>query len=314
MPRLHLRFIAYLVIPLMIQCFDYLLSDKPDGDLRIKQRPSPTILVIIAVFCSALVFLMQRGTGAGESIAHSSLKIMLELEEVNITAGGGELFVNFPWLAFKLLLLLLTVTGVRLVYKGKKKPVLIMLISVVLLFSVFDNFYAYREKRYLKSRYYYQNVAVDKEGEEKDILESLFYTKGVQYSNDAANALVEVNHFLREHRANTIIYIPSNMTFLADVYLDAEIFPADDSFLGYAMTVGGVINLSEFAVPEANSRVSTWDRALYSFDYITALKENNPFTNVEVIYENGPFVVLRNIDPSKLCVDTDWILRSSGFK
>jgi len=307
-PRLHMRFVAPLVIPLMIQCLDSLLSEAGSGS-----KPGRFFLkafpVALAVFCAAAILLVPSGSATGYLMDHYTLKSTFPVESFIIQAG--QVTINVLFMLFKLFLIALTVIGVYLIARKKMfKPVVVMLLCSVLLINAFDNFMSYTSTRRMKTADF---SMAEFHGPSASHLELAFSKEGKEFSYRIVDSLISTNSRLRGLDGTVIVFMSPDYAPYADTYLDSRAFPVQPGALyNLALDNGGRVNIARQPIWEGNRYNSnyldldTWKRGLFTADYIITLntpEEPHPFLNVIIVYENWPFVILRNLDPEVIYIE-----------
>ena len=305
-PRLHMRFFAPLVIPLMIQCLDFLFSKNNP----MSGKPlSKAFLAAVAVFCAAAIALIPSGSSTGYLMDHFTLKAAYAVESFMFPVGPFT--VNTLFMLFKIFLVALAVLCIYLVVRKKKAvPVIAMLLCSVLLINAFDNFMSYTSIRRLKTADFSMSGAYDPDATH---LELAFSAEAKEFAYDIVGALVSTNERLRSLGGTAIVFMHPELAPYTDTYLDQRAFPVQPGEL-YALAVlnGGQVRLADQPVWEGNRynsnylNLNTWKRGLLTADYIVTLstpEESHPFLNVEIVYENWPFAILRNLDPSVIHIE-----------
>ena len=305
-PRLHMRFVAPLVIPLMIQCLDYLFSETGTKPGRLFSKAFPAAAV---VFCAAAIVLVPSGSATGYLMDHYTLKSTFPVESFIIQAG--QVTINVLFIFFKLFLIALAIIGVYLVAKKKKfKPVIVMLLCSVLLINAFDNFMSYTSTRRMKTADF---SMAEFYGPSASHLELAFSREGKEFSYRIVDSLISTNKRLRSLDGTVIVFMSPDYAPYTDTYLDLRAFPVQPGALyNLALDNGGRVNIARQPIWEGNRYNSnyldldTWKRGLFTADYIITLntpEEPHPFLNVIIVYENWPFVILRNLDPEVIYIE-----------
>ena len=318
-PRLHMRYITPLVIPVLIQCLDFLLakapgahgkgsaktsggrsiaaSKAPDEHGKVFAKVFPAALVVL---CILMIFLIPRGPESGFALDKHTLRSAYLLESFIVAIGPVS--VNLLLMLQKIILMALTVYGSFLVIKKKKKrPVAILLLCVVFLVNGYDNFMSYTIIRRAKTGEFAM-AFLDSSASHFDIA---FSEEGKALAYDAVDDLIAINDFLRSAEGTAIVVLPPDFAAYADTYLGNNAFPVQSGEL-YRLAVagGGSVRMDAQPIWEGNRYNSgvlgldTWKRGFYAADYIITMADDHPFTNVKIEYRKGLFTVLRNLDPA----------------
>ena len=112
-----------------------------------------------------------------------------------------------------------------------------------------------------------------------------------------AHAAVSVNDFLLREGGDGHILVCSELystlgrqTFLTYASQQLRTFPVlFEQLLDYLEPGSRELSLGSGGAAEVSR-----------MDYLIVSRDFNPFTNVEVIFEQSPYLVLRNLDPTKL--------------
>jgi len=303
-PRLHMRYITPFVIPLLIQCLNFLFSE---AEIKPNKFFSKVFSVIIMVFCFALIILLPHAPEEDAFYDHFSLRSTHSIELLTIHVGAIP--VNMLLMLFKLLLMVLTVYGAFLIVKKKKKkPVIIMLLLVVFTVNIYDNFMDYTSIRRAKTSDF-SPVTVDPS---PTYLKYAFCEEGLRNSYDTIDSLIATNNYLKKQSGTMIVFTHSTFSSYTDTYLTSNTFPVDPFDLWHtAIQNGGWVRIDAQPIWVGNryrSRflgLDTWMAGVVSVDYIITLVGEHPFLNVEIEYEKWPFVVLRNLDPDIVYIELE---------
>lgn len=307
-PRLHLRYASPLVIPFLILGLDLLVNDchRP-----LKHKFLLLFLIIVSVFCTAMVLLIPHDPGVGSFMDHFSLKSMLpgiNLPWRNTIFGDfDQLSFNISWMLFKLIMTVLTISTVVLLFKRKMKVVFIMLICAVLSVNALDNALSYILVAYNKhmhiAKYKDGSDSLQQRGYVSQLAYQLFSPERMQNIDDFSKALVSVNDYIKTLDGTALFFAEDKYYRYADIYLSPHIIIADHmTLLQHFAINNGHLVVGQHTIGEAvvNPYVP---RILSAIDYIIVMEGDNPFTNVETLYQYSPFIILRNLDPYTLRVD-----------
>jgi len=290
-PHLHLRLLAPLALPFVILCFDCLLSrEKP----RIKKRARRWIPLLTAAFGVLLVALLPSVPVKDDASHHASLSIT---SLANTLGNLGMEKANWVWPAYLLLMLALAVIGVLCFFQKKKKAVLVLLLCAMFAISAADNRINYQSHRLAKDPIDARSIPAFTQSELKpwDYVKALtqILSAGIRDPVPYSQAAPPVCDFLlrdADTRAGTIgvcmspFYI---LTYASQRLRLQELFPV----LIQAHQLSGYTDLVTGQEIE--------------MDYLVVTEEYNPFINVEVIFEHPPYLVLRNLDPSRLSLSQE---------
>ena len=297
-PRLHMRYIAPLVIPLMILCLDYLLSDSNVKHGKIFSKAFPIIIIIFGIVS---IILIPYASESGYLLDHYTLKSAYTSESFMIHVGTVP--INMVFTLFKLFLVALTACGAYLVVKKKKyKPVIVMLLCSVLFINTIDNFMSYTSIRRLKTSDFSMVDFIDPSASH---LELAFSEEGKRFSYDLVENVISMNEFIHDLDGTVIVFIHKEYAPFTDTYLDSRAFPVQAGELyRLAMENGGWVRMDAQTIYEGNRHNSgvldldTWKRGIFTADHIITLSDDHPFQNVKTVYERWPFVILQNLDPA----------------
>jgi len=336
-PRLSLRYFAPIVIPFLIQCFDFLLRDGTgsysagqSGKLDKNRRrgyaggridnknedhvKNNVFNRIIIVFCTLIIVLMPSGPESDVSIDHFTLKSTLPLQGLHfylapgeMYRGTGEVHFNALWILFKLLLLLLTVFGASSAIAGKRRRALVLLLIFMFSVNAYDNTLSYLGVRYEKLKSFTEEgFRSDMRADYTNYAVESFSAKGVNASYGFINALISLNKYVKELDGSVLVFIPENASSYIDTYLEPKLFHSNyNQLLDIADASPGYVDVSAQAISDADYIYvsDSWERGLTQFDYIIVMDNDNPFRNTETVHIQAPFVVLRNLDPQRLYMD-----------
>ena len=346
-PRLHMRYIAPLVIPLMIQCFDSLFkkSDTKPGKFFLCAYS-----VIIMIFCAACIILIPHGPEAGYLLDHYTMRSIYAAETFSIYFGSVA--VNIVFLFLKLFLVALTLCGAYLFIKKKKLwPVIVILLCTVLFENAYDNHMSYTTIRRAKTADFsaayssYSSDAVDSSGSSDfsgaadssdstgssdssdfagssdsadfaagpaSIFERPISKEALRFSYNIVDALISINDHVKTLDGTVIVFMPPEFASYADTYLDSKTFPIQAGrFYSLAVQGGGSVRMDAQPIKEGNRYNSavldldTWKRGIFTAGYIITIADDHPFVNVMTEYENRPFTILRNLDPSTIYIEME---------
>ena len=299
MPRWHLRLLAPIVIPFVILCFDFLLSQR-----RQKQKLGKMpVLILTATFCILLMILLPVIPTQDCPVDHASLTASFPV--LMLTDMGMDTAVaNVIWMAWLLFMLALAIAGVILLLKGKKRIVLIILLCTISMVSLSDNFMNHQAIKILKQKktpvYYLDCVDMSKleSGNYVSCAMDTFFSRVIlRDAGQLANAAVSVSGYIRQ--LNGVLY-------------NGIIACMSTSGMNYIETYAPQNRCIDYLLPEDIQHYMEEGNREYVFDdssdykglrvnYIVVIDDYNPFTNVEVAYEQAPFLVLHNLDPTRLC-------------
>jgi len=295
-PRLHMRYIMPLVIPVMIQCLDLLFS----GKLFKRNALTAAYPIILTLSCIAIIILIPHVPEPGYLLDHYTLKITYHLESMIISIG--PVTINIAFVLFKLLLVALTVYGSLFIIRKKQlKPVIVILLCVIFIINAYDNFMSYTSIRRLKTSDFSQ---VSSSGPATSHLQLAFSKENLRFSYDIVNTIIATNDHLKSLDGTVIVFLDTSLAPYTDTYLDTKAFPVQAGELyKLALQNGGALRMDEQPIWEGNRYntgvmgLDTWKRGFYSADYIITFADDHPFVNVLVEFEKWPLAILRNIDP-----------------
>jgi len=308
-PNTHLRYIAPLVIPLMILCLDFLFTN----DIPKPNKLFSNILnIIMVIFIITSIVIFPRGYEGNPIFDQFTLKITQLAESMIVNIGPVP--TNIPFMMFKLFLFVLTVYGAFLIVKQKKKTiVIVILLCTVFIINIYDNFICYTSIRPAKT-YAFSPTFFDPSAAHMDIA---FCEEGMRNSYDIVEALISINNYINELEGSVIVFVTSDISLYTDTYLDSKAFPVSPVELyNLAINNGGSLRMEEHPISEGNFYsnpvlgLDTWKSSIFTADYIITLADDHPFVivvehpflNVEVEYVKDPFIILRNLKPDIIYV------------
>jgi len=270
-PRLHLRMLAPMVIPFVVLCFDLLLSK--DGAKQKQERGRQSVLLLAAALCILAAVLLPVPPAKDEWFDHASL-----------TASYlAELFsAHWIWPAGLLFLLALTAAGALCFVRGKKKAVLAMLLCAICTVSAADNIWQY--------------CAVWQSRHIEEQVDPLFPAQRLYDPAHLAASACSVNAFLQKLEDapdGRVMGCTRDGAWLAFETYASQRLPLRNLAPEHVLQ-GLEAGRREFLFDEL-SETEGW-----RVNYIIVLEDFNPFENAEVIYRQPPYLLLRNLDPSRL--------------
>jgi len=294
-PHLHLRLLAPMAIPFVILCFDCLLSREK---LRIKKRARRWIPLLTAAFGVLMLALLPCVPFEDDACHHASFFSITSLVKSLVRLGVDRATANWVLRAYLLLILALAVIGVLCFLRKRKKAVLALLLCAMFAMSAADNFVNYRayalskEQVDIQQSFIDATVGIQKTGNYVQSLAKLYTTDNQDHA-PMMEAAVAVCDFLQGDSGTRggiigICMHPSYVITYASQHLRTHLFVP-------ALVLAILAHLSS-GVNELPT-----EEQLGGLDYLVVSENFNPFTNVEVIYEHSPYLVLRNLDPSRLC-------------
>ena len=305
-PQLPLRYFFPLSIPFGILCFDFLLTKDKVTQSGKRKRSKPaakatqilekrTIFIIAVVAGILLMILIPTFPDKNFTYDYFSLSAT-KLAEFLKNFGVSAVFAALPWNLFKFALLILLAVSVRLLLRGKKNTVLAMLCCTVLTVSVWDNCSGFQAVKVYKRTYaaYIDNTPLEIYGISKDIL--LDKELPGEYER-LAKAAVEVDRYIESLES---------LTFENDIIgcLDDKYWSMLETYIPQhkpELWNFAPLTVEYYQHTEGKIQVAQGTKVYY----IIVTREYNPFANVEIAYESGPFIVLRNLDPTKLLLNKD---------
>jgi len=302
MPRWHMRLLSPMVIPFMILCFDFLFSKKSKS----KKLGKMPILILTATFCVLLIILLPTVPTQDDQVDHASLTTAY-LTRILTIFGMNETSANRIWMTFLVFMLAMAVAGILLFLKGKKRTILVMLLCTIVAVSMLDNFASYPTYRFLKQanwRQFNNQFHLDYRSNLESgksfsaAVDYLCYGEISQEPNRLANATASVNAFF-----DSCAMFPDDVIILCMDISYADYFNTYASQTLRSHFISSY-DLQAYLKEESRSELVFDDSDDYKgqrVHYIVVIDDYNPFTNVEVAYEQAPFLVLRNLDPTRLC-------------
>jgi len=295
LPRLHLRMIAPMAVPFVIVCFDALLSKEK---LRIQKRGRRSIWVLTAALAVCMVALMPRVPIHDDWFDHASLTATY-LSAILTNIGMEAARANWVWLIYLLLMLALMAAGVLCFLRKKRGTVLAILLCAICAVSAMDNYVANRTREIFKNSTSVEaHLAASMEGRAPGdyfpcMMDILFSKLPPRDSASLAQGAVALCDFLLSNPETKgsgigVCTRPSHVLTYASQHLRVcEIRPAMVEMYagaGYKEVLAGR-NVDP--------------------TFIVVLEDYNPFTNFEVFYSQPPYLVLRNLDPTKLSLSQE---------
>jgi len=260
--RLFLRLLAPLVIPLVILCFDLLLSREKKNK---KSRARLSALVFTAALSAITLILLPAVPKSNSWADHASLSVS-HLAWGMISDGMDRACANSIWLAWLACMLALAIAGVACFVRGKRKPVLIGLLCAVFALCAMDNVLLYHAMR----------------------------RDAAHYGSDA-HAAAAVDDYLRQAEmipdGDLVVCLkpPALHSFDTCTSQQLRLFYLDTTDLEDYLAQGNRELVHDDYRESKGMRVQ----------YIVVAQEFNPFANVEIVFARAPFLVLRNLDPAR---------------
>jgi len=298
----------------MIQCLDFLYAKsvpKPkkrsfaQGGVRF----SDVFLAILMLFSILAIVLIPHGPkpDMGYSLDFYTLKSLYEVD--SMIAYVGSVPVNMFFMLFKIMLLALTAYGALRIVKNKKKiPVIIMLLCLIFAVNTYDNFMNYTSIRRVKTSDFSEAFYLEPTASH---LEFALCKEGRQHSYAMIDALLSLNDYLADLDGTVIVFLPTEYSSYVDTYLDTKAFPITPGELfNMALSNDNRVRMDAQPLTEGNRYLSlklglnTWKRNIYSADYIITLAYDNPFAQVEIEHISLPFVILKNVDPDMVYIQS----------
>jgi len=302
LPRLHMRLLAPIVIPFIILCFDFLLSPRSTRQKRAPGKQQG--LILMAVFCTLLLILLPSVPKDDAWLDHASFSPSY-LSAVFAAVDMGKASVNLIWLSYLLFMLAILVTGMICLLQGKKKISLIVLLCAIFAASVSDNitndrFAALiRQKRDVRS--YYAEIMSRWEPEQYFLraADVLFSAKGLRDPSAIAGAAISVSEHIQQMDdapdGSIIISMDATTRKFFSTYASQRL-PA---YMIISERIARYLDEGKREIVFNNYS----DTKGLRVNYIVVSEDYNPFVNAEVVYEQTPFLVLRNFDPTRLCIE-----------
>ena len=298
-PRLHMRYFFPLAVPFVILCFDFLLTEDRAKQARGKARrgkpagktepllSKKAIYIIAAAAWVLLMFLVPTYPGKDSPYDYFSMGAT-QLAEYMVGFGASAVSAALPWNLCKLFLLILLTVSLRWLLRGKKKTVLVALCCVMLTAFVWENFSGFQTIMVFK-----RPKGMNSDTAKPDVTFWAF-EKDLVLNNE----LPQKYERLAKAAAGVSGYIESED-------LDGVITCMDDKHWNILETFASQRRLwmPEYSLKEIQFYQDVQEDIIFEdgvANYIVVTDTYNPFTNVEVVYESGPYIVLRNLDPTKL--------------
>jgi len=289
-PRLHLRLLAPIVAPFVILCFDLLLSRE-----KKKSRGQQSVLVITAAVCALTVILLPGVPKYDNWIDRASMFVS-HLAPMLTRNGMDRGFANLLWQAWLALMLALTVAGVICFVRGKRKPVLVMLLCAIFALSAIDNVFNYSATATIKTQHV-SEAAIRKRAEGKPfafVMDNIFAAQPPQNADILAPAAAAVSDYLRQvdgPDGDIVVCVKLPKKLFIETYFSQHLRPLflEAPDLEDYLAAGG----REYAHAD-NSNTKE-----LRVNYIVVTEDFNPFANVELAFAAPPFLVLRNLDPAR---------------
>lgn len=316
-PRWHLRMLAPIVIPFIIICFDFLLCRaKQEKSLAKREKGlaaraigrmlEQQRVLLPALFCVALFLLLPTVPEPEDyTFDHATLTISYLVQYLRII-GADKVSTGCIWKAFVSFMLAATAIGIITMLVRRTKATLVLLLCVVFAVSVTDNLLIYsfgKMDRQIRAWEAYCDETAGKlqPGEHFfSFMDYLLFSDTIGRDHSCyANAVSAIcDFFLRQDDftgSNTMICLDDHDMQGFDTYVSQHVLRIDDSLSIKQIWAYQNADI-EGLVPEDN------DFSVKPILYLIVSREYNPFTNVEVACEEGPYLVLRNLDPTKLCL------------
>ena len=304
-PRLHMRFIAPFVLPLVILCLDSLFSETA---FRNSKRFTRVFVACLAVFCVAAMILIPHGHGEDVFYDHFTLRSGLGIGALMAYIGGIP--VDILLILFKLALVALTVYGAIVVTKGslqnKQGIFVALLLCTIFTVNLYDNFMDYTSIRRSKT---VEFSPIDADPD-VNYLEFAFCEDGLRISRELVDSTIAVNGFLKSLDGSKIAFVERFANSFTDTYLDQRVFPVNAYHMWtIAESNGGWVRIDEQPIHEGRRLgirfmdLDTWVADIMRVDYIVTMAYEHPFYNVEKLFESYPYVVLRNLDPDVVFIE-----------
>jgi len=293
-PYLHLRLLAPMAIPFVILCFDLLLSKDGAKQKQKRGRGRKTVLPLTAALCVSLAALLPTVPLQESWFNRASLSPAF-LTGLLTFLGMGKAAANGVWLAFLLPMLALAAAGAFCFVRGKKKAVLAMLLCAMLAVGAADNLMSYRLLAVSRRMLYDQEmIAMSLRGREPEqyarrAMDLLCSREPATSRNSAAHAAAAASEFILQAGV-----VPGKDIVVFMRFADRQLF---DTYISPRLP-------RIFVYPEELRRWQESGAREHSLrkrvDYIVVTEDFNPFEHVEVLFEQSPYLVLRNLDPAKL--------------
>ena len=314
-PRLHLRYIAPLVIPFWIQCFDFLLTkndvkqdnichkspknrEKKRRDSQKDQKFMRRFLILGIGVCFALIVMLPSGPTNDAFVIHYSFGYTFLMKLLTFS-GADSIYVNMIWWICKMILLALTLIGLFLLLKSKKRTLFFMLVCTIFAVSALDNFIDYQALKY------YNSVELlHEDADTQDFstyMAILFAPDRLQKAQDLVDAVCSSSSYIMS-LDNAMIFLPEQYLRYFETYgwpddiLTHALLLQPGSWLKKAKEAGGLL-----ALDNDNKN-----------EYIITTEKYNSFMNVEVIYRKSPLIILHNLNPATLYINAAMTPASAG--
>jgi hypothetical protein len=259
----------------------------------------------ILVFCAGLIFLMPNDMIIDTVSAHHSLRSTAPLF---LSVSGGAV-TNLTWVMFKLFVLVLTVLGAFLIVNRKRKPLLAILLCAIFSINAFDNILTYQLIQYSRSIYFlYTEANSDTTSSFSAEMKKSYSDESFSYNDSLIESLILLNSYVQGLDGTVSVFrgydsvgsatigaIPHGHYLVGykDTYLSPKLFPLDPQDLTYLPDESNR-RAAAFVLPVDDSGT------MQHFDYIIVSEDFIPFTNVDIVYVQPPFVVLRNLEPDRI--------------
>jgi len=311
LPRMHMRLLAPIVIPFVVLCIDFLLSKDHIEQLKKrkrgqqkkqyaeqqkkKKRARLLALLLTGIFVSLMMIVLWKVPAFDEVVDHATLSVSF-LTKSLVTLGMDSAPANVPRLAFLWFMAALAVAGAICLLAGKKKTVLIMLLCAVFSVSALDNVINYTHKRAEKLPMI--SEIKQEPGEYASILmKILFAGERVPAPDPLAHAAIAVDNYLRQTDGAPACEIAICLNLEERTHFDTYASQKLRAFALYPSNVRNNIELGALELVFASVKEMKTRRA----DYIIVSEHFNPFRNVEVVFTQSPYLVLRNFNRDKVC-------------
>jgi len=301
LPLLPMRLLAPIVVPFMILCFDFLLSKKSKSN-KLGKIP---VLILTATFGTLLVIMLPAVPKYDEWMDHASMTASY-LKEMFVAVGMNQTSAGLVWLAYVLFMIAMTMVGVICLLAGKKRIILTMLLCTLFTVSLIDNTVSYQIIRWQKQPIHVQAYiarSTEKRVSDKyfaNVMDLLFSGETLREPGRFAYSAVSVSEFIRQTQdaLDSDIIVCMDTIFLQ--YFDTY---TSQHLRRRHVPISYIRNYLE----EGRKQILSADFPSYSdmkgraLSYIIVMEDENPFANVEIVYEQSPYLVLRNLDPTRLC-------------
>ena len=314
LPRLHLRMIAPMAVPFIVLCFDFLLSrDRIERPKKLtsgprkkqyaeqqkkKRRARLLALLLTGIFVSLMMIVLWKVPVFDVPMDHSTLSVS-HLTKTLVTLGLDSAAANAPRLVFLWFMAALAAAGVICLLAGKKKIIFVMLLCAVFSVSALDNVVNYTVKRTEKLPVI--GEIIQQPGDYvSTLIKILFIRERVPAPDPLAHAAIAVSDYLRQidgaPTCEIIICLDLEERMHFDTYASQKLHT-------FALQMSKVHELGTMELVFSTVKDMRTRRA----DYIIVSEQYNPFRNVEVVFTQSPYIVLRNFNRDKVCfVDPSW--------